>query len=296
MKTYILLMFALNLFLCQISYSKTYNIAVIPKGSTHDFWLDVEKGALKAGKEFNVNIIFRGPKYDNDTIAQIKLVEFFIKEKVDAIVLAPNNKTELITVVEEAVKSKIKVIIIDSGLNSNRYDSFIATDNFSAGKKAGYKLAEIIGNKGSVGIIRYFVGNSSTELREAGFIEAMKEKKIPVIIDDYGGATLGSTLRKGLEILEKRPNVAGFFTPNESSTIGMAKALERTSLSGKIALVGFDLNNEIKSMMISGIINGVIVQQPEMMGYLGVKTAVEVLNGKKVKKDIVVDSEFISFK
>ena len=72
-------LFIMFLLIGSISFSKTCNIAVIPKGSTHDFWLEVEKGALKAGKEFGVSIIFRGPKYDNNTIAQIKLVEFFIK-------------------------------------------------------------------------------------------------------------------------------------------------------------------------------------------------------------------------
>lgn len=290
MKKMILLM----VLLCITLYSKTYNIAVIPKGSTHEFWGEVEKGALKAGKEFNVNIIFRGPKYDDDTDAQIKLVEFFIEKKVDAIVLAPNHKAGLVPVVKEAVKSGIKVIIIDSALDGDSYESIISTDNFLAGKEAGEKLAQIVGNKKKVGIIRYYAGNSSTELREAGFMEVMKEQNIEVVIDEYGGATIGSSLRKSIEILEKKPDVAGFFAPNESSTIGMAKALERTNLAGKIALVGFDLSKDIKAELTRGTVNGVMVQQPELMGYLGVKTAIEVLKGKKVAKKIVVDVDFVT--
>lgn len=293
MRMFIIQLFTFFLFISSISFSITYNIAVIPKGSTHDFWLEVEKGALKAGKEFDATVVFRGPKYDDDTNAQIKLVEYFIKQKVDAIVLAPNHKTELVDIVDEALAANIKVIIIDSGLDSNNYQSFIATDNFMAGKLAGKKLANIINNKGNVGIIKYYAGNASTELREAGFMEAMKENKIPVIVNEYGGATIGLTLKKGLEILEKKPNIVGLFTPNESSTIGMAKALERTNLYKQIALVGFDYNSEIQNMMKKGLIKGVIVQQPEQMGYLGVKTAIESLKGEKINKKIVVDSKFI---
>lgn len=293
MRLFIIQTFIVLSFISSASFSKTYNIAVIPKGSTHDFWLEVEKGALKAAKEFGVNVIFRGPKYDHDTNAQIKVVEYFIKEKVDAIVLAPNHKIDLIDIVEEALAANIKVTIIDSGLDSNNYQSFIATDNFMAGKLAGKKLATMIKNKGNVGIVRYYEGNSSTDLREAGFMEAMKESNIPVTVDEYGGATIGLTLKKGLSILEKKPNIVGLFTPNESSTIGMAKALERTNLYKQISLVGFDYNTEIQKMMKNGFIKGVVVQQPEQMGYLGVKTAIESLNGKKINKKVVIDTKFV---
>lgn len=277
-----------------VIYPKPFDIAVIPKGSTHEFWKEVEQGAMEAGKEFGVNVTFRGPKYDDDTTSQIKLVETFIKQGIDAIVLAPNNKKDLVPIVKKALNNGIKIIIIDSSLDGDYYDSFIATDNFLAGKMAGEKLAQIIGKKKKAGIIRYYKNNSSTDLREAGFMEAMKEKNIEVTIDVYGGATIGTTYRKGLEILNTNPDVAGFFTPNESSTVGMAKALIETKMAGKYALVGFDRSSEIKEFLTNKIVNGVIIQQPVKMGYLGVKAAIDSLKGIKPEKRVIVDVNYVT--
>lgn len=290
----IIILLMLNIFVCWETYSKTYNIAVIPKGTLHDFWNEIRIGALKAQNEFGVKIEYRGPNNDGDTDSQIKVVEAFIQKKVDAIVLAPNHKTALIPVVKKAIKSGIKVIIIDSSLGGDYYESFIATDNFAAGKLAGEKLAKLVGNNGKVGLIRFKIGNDSTEMREAGFMEVMKEKKIDIVVDEYGGVTIGSAYRKGLEILAKKPKLTGFFTPNESSTIGIEKALIDNKLSGKIFLIGFDINKEIEKGISTGSINGVIVQQPQLMGYLGVKAAFDVLQGKKVNKKIIVNTSYKS--
>lgn len=288
----IIILIMLNVFLCWATYSKTYNIAVIPKGTSHDFWNEIKMGALKAQKEFGVKIEYRGPNNDGDTDSQIKLVETFIQKKVDAIVLAPNHKTALIPVVKKAIKSGIKVIIIDSSLDGDYYESFIATDNFAAGKLAGEKLAKLVGSNGKVGLIRFKVGNASTEMREEGFIEVMKEKNIEVIVDEYGGVTIGSAYRKGLEIFSKKPKLTGFFTTNETATIGIEKALIDNKLSGKIFLIGFDINKEIEKGIATGSINGVIVQDPQLMGYLGVKAAFDVLQGKKVEKKIIVKTSY----
>jgi len=288
----IIFLIVIYLFLYSVGYSKTYNIAVIPKGTSHDFWNEIKIGALKAQKEFRVNVEYRGPNNDGDTYSQIKLVESFIQKKVDAIVLAPNHKTDLIPIVKKAIKNGIKVIIIDSSLDGNYYESFIATDNFAAGKLAGEKLAKLVGTNGRVGLIRFKVGNASTEMREAGFTQVMKEKNIEIIVDEYGGVTIGSAYRKGLEILAKKPKLTGFFTTNETATIGIEKALIDNKLSGKIFLVGFDINKEIEKGIVNGSINGVIVQEPQLMGYLGVKAAVDVLQGKKVDKKIIVNTSY----
>lgn len=282
----------INIIFCVLIYSNTYTIAIIPKGSTHEFWTDIEKGAKKAALEFNVNIIFRGPKDDGDTLAQIKLVKTFIEKKVDAIVLAPNHKTDLIPIVKEAISNGIKIIIIDSALDGNYYSSFIATDNLLAGRLAGIELLKLIGNNKKVGIMRYRIGNSSTEMREEGFIQIMKENKVDIIIDEYAGVTGGTAYRKGVEILAKNPDIYGFFTPNESSTLGMAKALYKFNLQKKISLVGFDMSNEIKKYLIKGYIKGVIVQNPNAIGYSGVKTAVEILQGKKINNKIIINTSY----
>jgi ribose transport system substrate-binding protein len=267
-------------------------IAVIPKGSSHEFWKSVKRGSEKAGHEFGVTIKFRGPKYDDDTDSQIKLVELFIRQGVDAIVLAPNQKEALKPAVQKAVDKGIEVVIIDSAVAGNYHKSFIATDNYLAGKRAGEELAKLVNKDSKIMLTRYNKGNSSTDLREAGFEAAMKEAGLSIAIDEYGGATVGTTYRSLDNVIANNKDIDAIFAPNESSTVGMLKILEKHNLLGKINVIGFDNSEAIQSAIDAGNLAGTIEQDPELMGYLGVKAAVDVLNGLQVDDRIVVDVKY----
>jgi ribose transport system substrate-binding protein len=267
-------------------------IAVIPKGSSHEFWKSVKRGSEKAGHEFGVTIKFRGPKYDDDTDSQIKLVELFIRQGVDAIVLAPNQKEALKPAVQKAVDKGIEVVIIDSAVAGNYHKSFIATDNYLAGKRAGEELAKLVNKDSKIMLTRYNKGNSSTDLREAGFEAAMKEAGLSIAIDEYGGATVGTTYRSLDNVIANNKDIDAIFAPNESSTVGMLKILEKHNLLGKINVIGFDNSEAIQSAIDAGNLAGTIEQDPELMGYLGVKAAVDVLNGLQVDDRIVVNVKY----
>ena len=121
-------------------------LAVIPKGSTHEFWKSVKAGADEAAAELgNVEVIWKGPQKENDREDQIKVVEDFVTQKVDGIVLAPLDDTALRLPVTDAQSAGIPVLIIDSGLKEVDTVSFVATDNFAAGKKGGEHLVASLG-------------------------------------------------------------------------------------------------------------------------------------------------------
>ena len=135
------------------SSSAKYQIAVIPKGTTHVFWKSIHAGAVKAEQELkaagvDIEIIWKGPLKEDDRESQIRVVEDFITRGVTGIVLAPLDDAALRVPVKDAVNSNIPVVIIDSGLNSEDYTSFVATDNYVGGRKGGERLAEILGGKG----------------------------------------------------------------------------------------------------------------------------------------------------
>src|SRR5262249_45583681 len=112
-------------------------IAVIPKGTTHEFWKSVHAGAEKAGQELGVAIIWKGPLREDDREDQIKVVENFINMRVKGIVLAPLDDAALVPVVTDAVRARIPVVAIDSGIKTDEIASFVATDNYRGGKLAG---------------------------------------------------------------------------------------------------------------------------------------------------------------
>ena len=268
-------------------------IAVIPKGTMHEFWKTVHAGAVKASKELDVEIIWKGPIKEDDRDAQISVVEDFISKGVSGIALAPLDDAALRAPVKNAVKSNIPVVIFDSGLQGSDFISFVATDNFKGGQIAGEHVGKLLNGKGNVIMLRYNEGSASTMEREKGFLDAIaKFKDIKVVSSNqYGGVTPESAYKASENLLSRFKtsdgiSVDGIFCPNESTTFGMLRALQDGGYAGKVKFVGFDASKQLIDGMTKGQIDGLVVQNPMHMGYMAVKTLVENLQGKQVEKRI----------
>jgi ribose transport system substrate-binding protein len=260
-------------------------IAVIPKGTTHEFWKSVHAGANKAGQELGVEIIWKGPVREDDRDEQIKVVENFIASHVDAIVLAPLDDTALVPAAEEASREGIPVVIIDSDLKWERRVSFVATDNYQGGAVAAERLGGLLSNKGKVIVLRYQEGSASTMNREAGFLDTLHQKFPGIELissNQYGGATTESAYKTSENLLVKWKQVDGVFCPNESTTFGMLRALQDSKRAGKVKFVGFDSSQKLVQALAAGELDGLVLQDPFLMGDLGVKTAIRKLEHKLV--------------
>ncbi len=268
-----------------------FQIAVIPKGTTHEYWRSINAGAVKAQRELkaagtDVQIIWKGPLLEDDREQQIQVVENFAGRGVSAIVLAPLDSRALVAPVEDAVRAGIPVIVIDSALKSTLTASTVATDNRKGGQIGARRLGTLLGGKGRVIMLRYQVGSASTEEREEGFLEVMKAEFPGVTLlsaDQYGGATRETAYKAAQNLLNRfGENLDGVFAPNESVASGMLLALREQGLAGKVRYVGFDANEQLVDALKKGEIQGLVVQDPVKMGYLGVMTAVAVLRHEKV--------------
>ncbi len=276
-----------------LGQAKQYTIAVIPKGTTHEFWKSINAGAFKAREELaakgtKVEVIWKGPLREDDRDQQIQVVENFISRRVHGIVLAPLDSQALARPVLTASQAKIPVVVIDSGLKSDKHISFVATDNHKGGQLAAAHMAKLLEGKGNVILLRYAVGSASTEAREAGFLEELgKHPGIKLISSDqYAGATRETAYQASQNLLNRfGRQVNGVFCANEPSTIAMTKALRDIGKAGgKVKMIGFDAGSQSVKDMKSGDVQGLVVQNPVLMGYLGVITLVNHLEGKKVEK------------
>jgi len=263
-------------------------IAVIPKGTTHEFWKSVHAGAVKASRELDVELVWKGPLKEDDLKSQIDLVQSFIAQRVSGLALAPLNDRALIASVDQATAAGTPVVIFDSALSGGKFASFVATDNRAAGRMAGERLASLLGGPGKVAVLRYQEGSASTREREEGFLEAVRARPGIEIVSDnqYGGATTESAFSAGESLLLAKSaasgGIQGVFTPNESTTFGMLLALEKAKLVGKVKFVGFDASDKLVKALESGSIDALVLQNPFRMGYLAVTTLVEHLKGKPV--------------
>ena len=279
----------------EASGKKKLTIAVIPKGTTHEFWKSIHAGSNKAASELSaqgseVQVIWKGPLREDDREQQIQVVEGFTAQGVDGIVLAPLDNRALVRPVEEAKRAGVPTVIIDSALESNAIVSFVATDNRKGGTLAADQMGKLLNGKGKVLMLRYQEGSASTQDREDGFAEQIK-KAFPGIelisSDQYAGATRDTAKRASENLLNRfGDELQGIFTPNESSTAGMLLALQDIGKAGKVTFIGFDASQSFIDAMHANQLHGIVVQNPFNMGYLGVRTMVEHLLGKPVEKRI----------
>ena len=274
---------------------KKLTIAVIPKGTTHEFWKSIHAGSNKAASELtaqgtDVEVIWKGPLREDDREQQIQVVEGFAAQGVSGIVLAPLDNRALVRPVEDAKRANVPTVIIDSGLESDQFVSFVATDNRKGGTLAADRMGQLLNGKGKVLVLRYAEGSASTTEREEGFISEIKAKfpEIELVsTNQYAGATRDTAKRASENLLQTFGDVVqGIFTPNESSTAGMLLALEDIGKAGKIFFVGFDTSQRFIDAINANQLHGIVVQNPFNMGYLGVRTMVDSLLGKPVEKKI----------
>lgn len=266
------------------SENKKLKIAVIPKGLSHAFWQTVKKGADAAGAKMNADIIWNGPSAEGEVGRQVQIVEDFITQKVDGIVVAPIDRKALVAAIEMASTQKVPLVIFDSDANTPKRLSFVATDNYKGGQIAARRMAEIVGKKGKVGQVPVQPNSQSTGDREQGFEDTMKKEfpQIKVVRSQYGFSDRIKSLGAAEDMLTANADMVGIFGPNESSAIGALNAVRGRKLIGKVKLVAFDSANQLVQALQSGDLDSLVLQDPYKMGYEGVKAIVDSRAGKKV--------------
>jgi len=277
-------------------------IAVIPKGTIHEFWKTVHAGADMAGRQLDVDILWKGSLKEDDREAQISVVENIITRGVDGIVLAPLDDAALCRPVDEAMRSGIPVVIFDSGLKGDNYVSYVATDNFKAGQLAGQYMAKLLDGKGNVAVLRYAEGSDSTTKREDGFLDAIHAfEDIEIVTSNqYAGVTTESALQAAENLLsrfgatEGNLRIDGIFCATEPTALGILRALQNAGYAGKVKFVGFDSSEKMIAALRDGELSGFVVQNPMRIGYLGVKTLVGHIKGEKTPRRIDTGSMLVT--
>lgn len=271
------------------------NIVLIAKMNNGYHWGTVKLGAETAAREFNVNVTFVAPDDEEDVQGQIKLVEQALEEKkMDALVLAASDYKALVGVTEKAYNRGIPVIIIDSEVDTKKITSYVATDNLDTGKKAGNALVYIAGKECRVAIMSFVKGTRNAEQREEGLLGFIRQYPgIQVVSTQYclSDSKLAYQLTK--QLISEKSNLDAIVALNAISSEGVAEAIADLGLVGKIKIIAFDNTPKEIDYLDKGVIQATITQNPFSMGYLGVKYAVDSMNGDPVRKYYDTGSKII---
>ena len=276
--------------------SRKKRIGVIPKATSHLFFVNIRRGVDQAARDFNVDVLWNGPNEETDHTRQIQIVESMITQRVDAIAISATDERALAAPVQRAINSGIPVTVFDSGVNVDGYTSFIATDNYGAGCTAARLLAKLVGGKGKIGMVMHKPGGTSTVLREQGF-EATMGKEFPsvsIAARQFGMSDRARSRAAAENILTAHPELAGIFASSEASSLGSIQAIKSRNLAGKVKLITFDSSDSHVEALREGVIDTMLVQEPFKIGYEAVRSLAAKLEGRTPSQRIDLPARVIS--
>ncbi len=279
---------------CHSSRKKV--IAVIPKGTIHVFWQSIQAGALAAGHDSNVEVLWNGPAEETDYSRQIQIMDSMITRRVDAIAVSASDRVALNGALDRAATAGIPVAVFDSGVDSTNYVTFLATNNYQAGEMAARELGRLLHGRGKVAMLMHLPGSGSTIEREKAFDDVMAKEfpGIQVVARQFGMSDRAKAMTAAENILTAHPDLDGLFGSSEANSVGAAQAFKGRGVAGKIRLVGFDYSDGLLEDLRSGTIDALVVQDPFRIGYDAVKTLVDKLNGRTPPKRMDLSARVIT--
>ena len=291
----------------------TANIYVICK-SSDSYWDNVRAGAVEAGEEMNLRVIYEAPDTENDVAEQIRMIDDAIGAGANAIVIAPLDKDELNEALTRAKVADIPVLTIDSDVSFEGRRSCISTQNYSAGAVAARFVESMNLGEGTAAIITHSNTAQTAQERTIGFMEELSGKSaagsavpqqaaeaIPgseksngsgnasglrVLETKNGEGNVQQSREAAIQLIKENPDLKLIYTTNQPGTMGACQAIEELGKENEVTLIGFDAFEGAATYIESGVLDAVVTQNPYNMGYLGVRYARKILRGEAVAKSV----------
>lgn len=280
-----------------------YNFIVIIKATDSEFWQQMVTGAQAAADEMGdkVSIEVQGPPSESDIEQQVSIVENAVSQQPDGILLASTSSDATVPSVERAMSQNVPVVLVDNKINTDRYVSFLATDNKEAGGKAAEAFVEFAkkdagSTQGTMGLISALAGVQVLEKRDQGFTSRLNEiaPDVKILGPRYVNNDITQAVSTAEDMLTANPDMLGFFADNNHTGDGVARVISQRNLDNRKAVVAFDADDQEIKALENGAIDALVVQDPYMMGFKGINFLVDHLQGKDVPKNVNTGSTVVT--
>lgn len=265
---------------------RTYALVVMTTQST--YWQTVKAGAELAAEESGVEIYFTAPLNGaSDINGQVDVMQTCMNQGVDGIMLAACDVDALVPITEIIIDQGIPVVVVDTGLNSDKVNSKVLTDNYSAAAELAVKVGEDMGGTGKIAILNFLAGAQTGILRESGFVETLKEKypEIEILETQYYDNDTQKALQVTENLLAAHPDIKAIYGCNEYGMVGAGRVVIEKGLAD-VKVYGFDFSDDVLHLFEDGVCAAAVVQKPYDMGYLGVKTLNDIIEGNAVEAEV----------
>ena len=273
------------------STDRQYKVCFVAKSLDTEFWQAALSGASAAAAEYNVDLTVLGPETEEDFQAQNEFIARAVADGTDALVFSAISYEENASAVDMAAEKGVRVVVIDSDVASDKVSVRIGTDNVEAGRMAAAAALAAEPEALVVGIVNYDLGSRNGQERETGLRQALAESPRVLEIYTINVLTSPEAAREGAErLLSEHPEINVLVGLNEPLAVGAALAVDTLGLQEQVRMVGFDTNIQCIDLMQSGAVTALIVQNPYAMGYLGVESAWELLQGLSFDPERLIDT------
>lgn len=271
--------------------STQHSVALVAKSTQTEFWLSVFAGAEAAATEYNVKLTIVGPETEEDYETQNRMVAQAVADGAEALVFSAIDYENNAVAIDDAAGQGVRIVAIDSNVDSSAVSTYIGTDNYAAGQMAARAALERVEGEMKVGIINYDISSANGQERQRGAADIFQESgraELVAVINTLAEA--GQAQEDTAALLKKYPEINVLLAFNEPTSVGAAEAVENLGLSEQVFLVGFDSNVITIDGLQEGSVDALVVQNPYAMGYLGVESAYKLLSGQSGELEQTVDT------
>lgn len=268
-----------------------HRVAIVAKSTRTEFWLSVFAGAEAAATEYNIELSITGPETEEDYETQNRMVADAVAAGAEALVFSAIDYENNAAAIDAAAESGVRIVAIDSNVDSGAVQTYIGTDNYAAGQMAAQAALDGVEGQLTVGIVNYDVSSANGQERERGAVDAFEQSgraRVAAVIN-----TLAEAARAQADtavMLAEHPEINVLLAFNEPTSVGAADAVEGMGLAEEVFLAGFDSNVATIDGLQDGTVDALIVQNPYAMGYLGVESAYRLLSGQGGSPEATVDT------
>ncbi|WP_440643203.1 sugar ABC transporter substrate-binding protein [Candidatus Pelagibacter sp. HIMB123] len=261
-------------------------------GSGNPFWASVEKGAKEEAAKLGVDLVLVAPPQEGDVQAQINQVEDQLAKGVDAIALAPGDPNAFAPIVDEAIKSGVPVVFVDTnGINEGV--TFIGTNNMNGAELAANFICDKTPKGSDVAILTGIESQSTALLRRDGAIKGFKNCGLNIVATQTAEWDTAKGRSVTESIILKNPNIKAIFASNDNMGLGAMQALKDADMNDVI-VVGFDATPDAATSILKGEMTATIAQFSYNMGAYGVKYALELANGGSIDPNIDTGTQLVT--
>ena len=268
-----------------------HRVAIVAKSTRTEFWLSVFAGAEAAATEYNIELSITGPETEEDYETQNRMVADAVADGAEALVFSAIDYENNAAAIDAAAESGVRIVAIDSNVDSSAVQTYIGTDNYAAGQMAAQAALDGVEGQLTVGIVNYDVSSANGQERERGAVDAFEQSgraRVAAVINTLAEAARAQADTAAM--LAEHPEINVLLAFNEPTSVGAADAVEGMGLAEEVFLVGFDSNVATIDGLQDGTVDALIVQNPYAMGYLGVESAYRLLSGQGGSPEATVDT------